>query len=168
MRHEPYMSDTVAERLSAVNSARARLACAIGAVESCVGDQLSLVAAVRPECAGLAAQCRDMVDTLQRLACAPDLTASRARSLMRLCAGLVARMALFAETQSTLLDDLARLQQAQGSDDEDGIGGALTLMREALGQLDRAVTPSEIAWPPLIDMAGDVLSANDEDVPLGI
>lgn len=96
-----------------IPDARERLAYVGKMTENAANKVLNLVDAGKPQCDDMAAQGRDLADSLRRLADADNLSVDRARAMMKLCAGYAERASTFADQQNQVLSDIMLSQDFQ-------------------------------------------------------
>ncbi|WP_349745294.1 protein phosphatase CheZ [Roseateles cavernae] len=125
---------SVLHLLQEMPDARERLAYASRMTEVAAHEVLGIVESAQPECQRMVTQCRDMGAALDRLATSQDLTIDRARSIVRLCSGMVARMGVFAGAQHAALGDIMLRQDFQDLSGQ-VIGKAVALIQNAEAHL---------------------------------
>lgn len=96
-----------------IPDARERLAYVGKMTENAANKVLNLVDEGKPQCDDMAAQGRDLADSLRRLAEAENLSVERARAMMKLCASYAERASSFADQQNQVLSDIMLTQDFQ-------------------------------------------------------
>ncbi|MCX7660890.1 MULTISPECIES: protein phosphatase CheZ [Caldimonas] len=96
-----------------IPDARERLAYVGQMTEQAAHKVLNLVDEAKPQCEQVAAQGRELADSLRRLAETTDLSPQRSRAMMKLCADYAERAASFAQGQSEILSQIMLSQDFQ-------------------------------------------------------
>lgn len=126
--------------------ARERLAYISSLTERAADRVLSLVEDRQPACRDAGARARELSESLDRLASAPDLSLERARAMLRLCARFARDTADFAGAEQAALSDILMSQDFQDLSGQ-VIQKVVKLLQHAEAQLTGLVGPAAPVTP---------------------